>query len=154
MTDESDEIDFGGESVNGPTSNEHTAPDFKYWARLQYWTAQESADLLLNIDPKKRNSHPLVNCWDEDEAQILDYFRTPEALLELLKRAVKVGQLNAEIRPMELLEWAKGNNICYPNEMEDALSSEGCVIKNWKDLYCNLKTYADGIEAELASKKK
>jgi len=91
---------------------EGKSPDYATWAKYPCWKLEEAVALLSGMDPHVTN---------------MEYVEiySPEVrdLLEIVRRAVAIGELKEPNTPGTHLAWARSRNIKVPAELETAVRS-------------------------------
>lgn len=83
---------------------------FEHWGRISFWTAQEAAELALNIEPNSANH--LRN--DDPLSMRVRRLRTH------IERAVQAGQLPGQpdcLRPVDFVRWASEQSVDLPDAL-------------------------------------
>jgi regulator of replication initiation timing len=94
-----------------PTSNTNLREgDYRKWARKPYWSGEECVALSFAIEPHQVSSTSRFSRGYGD-------------ILEQIRQAQRNRQLLERIRPVEFLDWARQNNVHFPDELEKAVSA-------------------------------
>ncbi len=99
--------------------------DLEYWGRFPAWRIDESAALLLSLDPDDSANESSKNYTN---------------LRRLMQRAADVGELKEMSAPEEVIEWAVANDLPIPASLRDSIEGTTPVI-NWRKRA--LKYYAE-----------
>jgi hypothetical protein len=87
--------------------------DFSRWNVVPSWTPQEAVALTLGKDPEVVNSETL-----RLHLKFSPFREEYSWRLELVQRALDVGDLAEPIRPAGFLRWARTVQLHYPHELE------------------------------------
>ena len=119
-------------------------PDYGYWSKAPYWTADEGVALSYGRNPRVVNwsflsgykEHPFAKHYNKR--------------LDLLIRAQKLGQLRSFIEPSKFIRWATNVGIEFPSELETAVGQirrEG--VRDWQADYAALAQERDMLAAKI-----
>jgi len=115
-------------------NKEELKPNFDYWCKLDFWTLEESAFLLNDIDPKlfEINAIPRGKpTFDNRHAEkpprnVIEFF-------EITRRAIQAGNIGprvhnvsdeTEIEPSKIVTWALEKGFNIPDELKKLLSKK------------------------------
>jgi len=88
--------------------------DHEHWARLDLWTLQEAAALLVDQEPRACEYPPTgVNNHGEYKK-----------MLQLLYRARQAGNLKDDNSPAKIRSWAEQKQIKIPKRLLDAMGAQ------------------------------
>lgn len=96
--------------------------DFEHWAKMPFWTLDESIALLLGKDPKAVTWNTMLMCSEQNYASDLarDYTR----LRTLLLRALEAKELEESNSPATFLAWAKIKDLKIPEALQQAVEQQ------------------------------
>jgi hypothetical protein len=98
------------------THSTNVMPDMEYWGRFPAWNVDESAALLLSLDPDDTKRWEMKSYID---------------LKRLLQRAADVGELEELIKPEHMIEWALANDITVPTYLEEGVDGSS-PVQDWR----------------------
>ena len=104
--------------------------NYAFWGVAPYWTTEEAAALSFGKEPKRVNGQIIRSLPGELSVFIGEYIRR----LELVSRAVEVGQLSDPITPRAFARWAKKISIEIPDELRDQVSSTGLTQQSAREM--------------------
>lgn len=93
---------------------------FSHYCKAAYWTAQEAAALFVQRNPERLTKSRVEN--DRNPPKIAVAFART---LELIERAMAMGEIDRHSSPLKLLEWANTRQIAVPPELERILRQLG-----------------------------
>ncbi|MCG8561120.1 MAG: hypothetical protein MI824_15085 [Hyphomicrobiales bacterium] len=100
------------------------SPDYLHWARMQLWTLDQAAVLLLGKDPHWRTDWPKF----AGEHRYVNAFAAEYLKLrELLQNACNAGLLKPAPEKSMVLDWAKSMQLEIPSELQVAVDKIGSV---------------------------
>ena len=105
---------------NRPSAN----ADFDYWAKVEYWSMDESVALLLGKAPEVVNwkgVQPYVN--------VSDFAWQYERLRNLAQRAQAMNRGEYAVYPSTVLEWAAGMDIQIPAGLQAAIDARQAKLR-------------------------
>lgn len=125
-----------------------SAADFKYWAKLSYWSLEEIVALSLGRDPKTVNWQSIGRFNSESEfVRQYDQHRT------IVNRAKAMGQLWEQTIPFMAIAWARRMRFNLPEELASEIESLGIQIADWKSLYDQKQKALSDLESALAEER-
>jgi hypothetical protein len=86
--------------------------DFQYWAKADYWTADEAVALSFGRNPKAVNWKVIY-----EYTLISPFAQEYEKRLKLIRRAFKSEALKKSIAPIQFLHWFDIKEIICPDEL-------------------------------------
>jgi hypothetical protein len=92
--------------------------DFKYWAKVPHWNADEAAALSLGYEPKFVNPSTI-----EPYLQLSDIADEFARRLMLISRAITAKQLEQWFSAADFIDWAERLGIGLPNALREAVAT-------------------------------
>ncbi len=89
-----------------------TLADFRFWAKMTYWTVKDASALLIGLNPQKAKRDIL------DFNHFAPYSARFYSLQDLANRAYENKQLTWPLTPARWVEWAKRMDIAVDPELE------------------------------------
>jgi hypothetical protein len=120
--------------------------DFTYWARISYWTLEESVALSMGKNPKIVSSQTLKAHKGKST-----FIATYSARLEEVTRAQKMGVLWEPTIPGLFVAWAERIDLVMPPELIILVKALGTHVFDWKKGYEAQLEIAKTLRAELQS---
>lgn len=121
------------------------AADFRHWSKATYWTLDEALALSFGKAPEVVSWGSIAPC-----IKISPFAANYAKIRDLVLRAHAWKQLSDPVLPGAFLAWARRNDISYPPELEEQVSSRGQKIADWKSAYDELRARS---EEQLAARK-
>jgi hypothetical protein len=90
------------------------------WARAPYWSPEESAVLAYDLDPKEAIQHSVTGY---DGPSIRSSEKAGQ-LFKLARRAIEIGDLDAQPSPIAFIRWARSIGIEFHSDWWDAVVDE------------------------------
>ena len=107
-----------------------SAADFKYWAKLSYWSLEEIVALSLGRDPKTVNWQSIGRFYSDSEfVRQYDQHRT------IVNRAKAMGQLWEQTIPNVAVAWARRMRLEIPDQLAAEIDALGIQVADWKSLF-------------------
>ncbi|UVC09595.1 hypothetical protein IHQ71_02915 [Rhizobium sp. TH2] len=117
--------------------------DWDYWSKISYWTAEEAVAISFGKDPRAVTLEK-ISRYEGNSIFVASF----HAQLELIKRAVEVGQLNEKNTPPYLLGWAERTGFLMHPMAFDAVKARGLQIADWKTEYDKLSAFLERLLTE------
>jgi len=105
------------------------ADRFAYWAKLEYWTREESVALLLGKLPDE-----IPQIWKFLVGQRSGLKRRYEELQKLTKRAESMNPGSGRLRPADVLRWATSIGHAVPMDLIAALDNMRATLAAASDV--------------------
>lgn len=100
--------------------------DYVFWGRLDEWKLEETAALLLDVDPRSLSSETL----DGGDESLT---RKRAEIRELIERAYKINHLQNHTHPNFILEWARLKGFDIPEGLLQAVRRYGGPIGEFRE---------------------
>lgn len=99
------------------------APDYNYWAKLSYWTIEQSTALLIGADPDAILDGAALasSCPATARTAYLKIFR-------LLDSHIRMSGIGSNISPTDILKWAAHTKIDAPQALVEAVRAQGRTL--------------------------
>ena len=121
----------GGGKVGSNEQQSTKKPDYKYWCQLTHWWFEEAVWLLNDWDPE------IISVYNAETFRAFAGFMSEgtDQTYEILSRATTDGDLESsseeihegfyriKIKPLILINWAKGRGIQIPKNLERELNA-------------------------------
>lgn len=125
-----------------------STPDFKYWAKLSYWSLEEIVALSLGRDPRKVNWQSIGRFYSESEfVRQYDQHRT------IVNRAKAMGQLWEQTIPNVAVAWARRMRLEIPDQLAAEIDALGIQVADWKSLFDQQQEAFSKLSASLAEER-
>jgi hypothetical protein len=97
--------------------------DVAYWAKMSFWTIEQSTSLLIGADPDVMldGSSLTANCTPESRVA---YFR----MFRLLDSHIRVSGIGFSQPPTEIIEWALHAKVDPPQALVEAVRAQGRTL--------------------------
>ncbi|MCG7923076.1 MAG: hypothetical protein N0C81_03115 [Candidatus Thiodiazotropha lotti] len=101
--------------------------DYEHWGKVAFYNPEEATALLLGKAPEivtLESTKPLI--------QEFDFPKTYKKICTLIERAViakELRSLESLIKPTDLLDWARLNQLDIPKELIDAIEGDSICMK-------------------------
>lgn len=118
--------------------------DFKYWAKMSYWSLDEFVALSLGRNPNVVNWTSVAHLVSESD--FAGKYAQQRALVE---RAKAMGQLWDQTFPYMAIAWARRMKFDYPEQLSNEVEELGIQICDWKSLYDLKQELNSKLEAEI-----
>ncbi|MBW6422021.1 hypothetical protein KX729_11255 [Rhizobium sp. XQZ8] len=125
-----------------------STPDFKYWAKLSYWSLEEIVALSLGRDPKTVNWQSIGRFYSESE-----FVRRYEQHRTIVNRAKAMGQLWEQTIPNVAVAWARRMRIEIPDQLAAEIDALGIQVADWKSLFDQQQEAFSKLSASLAEER-
>ncbi|WP_115668774.1 hypothetical protein [Ciceribacter selenitireducens] len=122
--------------------------DFKYWAKLSYWSLEEIVALSLGRDPRKVNWQ-IIGRFHLESEFVAEYSQRNT----IVSRAKTMGQLWDQTIPFMAIAWARRMRFDFPEELASEIESLGIQIADWKSLYDQKQKALSDLESALAEER-
>ncbi|MEW8139359.1 MAG: hypothetical protein AB2761_20035 [Candidatus Thiodiazotropha endolucinida] len=119
--------------------------DYEYWSQLSYWTAEETAALITDKNPKIVTRKSL-----EQYSIISPYAIQFLRIYEILSRAIQSYELDESMTPFRLLAWADGKGLSIPDGLTKAIKSRPGYV-DWRAAYHELKQESGTLASNCKS---
>lgn len=118
------------------------APDYNYWAKLSYWTIEQSTALLIGADPDAILDGAALasSCPATARTAYLKIFR-------LLDSHIRMSGIGSNISPTEILKWAEHTGIEAPQALVEAVRVQGRTL-------IETRAQSDGEEKPLGERER
>lgn len=119
------------------------APDFEYWAKMSFWTIEQSAALLIGADPDVILDGGALSptCPPGLKSAYARLFR-------LLDSHIRLSGIGANLSPTEAVDWALHTKIDAPPALVEAVRAQGRTL-----IEARAAARADTEREELAQDK-
>ena len=122
--------------------------DYPRWAKMPYWTVDETTALILARDPDWVDWAAV-----EPHVKICTFAERFRVIRLLITRAQQVGYLEREMRPVDVMDWAKQNTIELPPELVRAIAASPVQVSLRAENEALKKRVAQ-LQSELHPKRK
>lgn len=122
-----------------------TEVDYEYWSQLSYWTAEETAALITDKNPKIVTRKSLEQC-----SRTSPYAQQFLRVYEILSRAIQSRELDESIMPFHLLAWADGKGLSVPDGLTEAIKLRPGYV-DWRAAYHELKQESGTLASNCKS---
>jgi hypothetical protein len=112
-----------------PMEDEWETADFRKWARVPYWSAEECVALIFWKDPNDISVQDVEEVLPETAPFAQNYIAVHERILA----AQRNKELPERIHPVEFFAWARQHKIYFPDELEKAVSANEVDIVQLED---------------------
>lgn len=125
-----------------------SAADFKYWAKLSYWSLEEIVALSLGRNPKRVNWQSIGRFYSDSEfVRQYDQHRT------IVNRAKAMGQLWEQTIPSVAVAWARRMRLEIPDQLAAEIDALGIQVADWKSLFDQQQEAFPKLSASLAEER-
>ncbi|WP_454748592.1 hypothetical protein [Ciceribacter selenitireducens] len=122
--------------------------DFKYWAKLSYWSIEEIVALSLGRDPRKVNWQSIGRFHLESEF-VAEYSQRNT----IVSRAKTMGQLWERTIPNVAVAWARRMRLEIPDQLAAEIDALGTQVADWKSLFDQQQEAFSNLSASLAEER-
>lgn len=122
--------------------------DFKYWAKLSYWSLEEIVALSLGRDPKTVNWQSIGRFYSDSE-----FVRRYHQHRTIVNRAKTMGQLWEQTIPFMAVAWARRMRLEIPEQLAAEIDALGIQVADWKSLFDQQQEAFSKLSASLAEER-
>ena len=108
--------------------------DFTYWSKMAHWTLDEVLALSFGKNPKIVSWKGLEKIMSYTSPFVQEFERTRELAL----RAVIWKKLYDPVLPIIYVNWVKGNELTFPDELAKIVKAKNGKLTDWKKNYDEL----------------
>lgn len=125
--------------------------DFKYWAKMTYWTLDEAIALSLGKSPATVNYKAVEKYAypNPDGSQSSPFADEYLQRTEMAKRAIDWKKLYNPVAPTIFLRWAQRIELNLPEDLIKEIEANSFAIVDWQDLYEKQQQESAAIIQEL-----
>jgi cell division protein FtsB len=131
------------ENRQDEVSAEYHKPNYREWARVPYWSAEECLFLTFGKNPRA------IVMVEKDIAGTSDFARHRDVVHQQILAAQRNKELPERVRPIEFLAWTREHKIDLPDELEKAISANETDIAQLQDQYEKLRRENQELRYEV-----